>query len=140
MYVRDEIAVLKASRVVAVVGATNEQNRPGYRAPQFLQQHGFRIVPVNPNEREILGEKAYPSLSAVDLPFDIVYILRRAEAVPPIVDEALSKSARVIWLAEGVKSEAARGKAEAAGVDYLEDRCIHCAVRDNLAALGLAKA
>ena len=134
---RSEVEVLRQSKVVAVVGATNDQQRPGYRAPQFLQRHGYRIIPVNPNEQEVLGERCYSNLAAVPEPFDIVYILRRAEAVPPIVDEALKKGAKVVWLPEGVTSAEAEAKARAAGADFLQDRCIHCAVNDNKAALGL---
>jgi uncharacterized protein len=135
---RSELEILKQSKVIAVVGATTEQKRPGFQAPRFLKGHGYTIIPVNPSEPEILGEKCFPSLSAIPVPFDVAYILRRAEAVPPIVDEAVQKGAKVIWLPEGVTSAEAEAKAKQAGVDFLQDRCIHCAVNDNKAALGLA--
>jgi predicted CoA-binding protein len=89
-----------------------------------MQQAGYRIIPVNPNEEEVLGEKAYPSLEDVPGPLEIVNIFRRPEYVPEIVEAAIRRNARVIWMQLGVTHQAAAGRARAAGLDVVMDRCI----------------
>jgi predicted CoA-binding protein len=89
-----------------------------------MQSVGYRIIPVNPNETEVLGEKAYPSLDDVPDPFEIVDIFRRPEYVPDIVEAAIRRNARVIWMQLGVANEAAAARARAAGLEVVMDRCI----------------
>jgi predicted CoA-binding protein len=89
-----------------------------------MQRRGYRIIPVNPNETAVLGERAYPSLDAVPAPFDIVVIFRKPEHVPAIVEGAIRRGARAIWMQEGVAHQEAAAKARAAGLEVVEDRCI----------------
>ncbi|OIQ10084.1 hypothetical protein MOOR_01540 [Moorella thermoacetica] len=111
---------------IAIVGLSDKEDRPSYQVARYLQDHGFRIIPVNPAVETILGEKAYPDLEAIpaDIPIDIVDVFRRAEAVPPIVDAATKRGVPVIWLQEGVVHEEAAARARAAGLEVIMDRCI----------------
>ncbi|AOQ25394.1 putative protein YccU [Moorella thermoacetica] len=111
---------------IAIVGLSDKEDRPSYQVARYLQDHGFRIIPVNPAVETILGEKAYPDLEAIpaDIPIDIVDVFRRAEAVPPIVDAAIKRVVPVIWLQEGVVHEEAAARARAAGLEVIMDRCI----------------
>jgi predicted CoA-binding protein len=127
-----ELEILKRSKNIAVVGATNTPRRPGNVAPKFLLDHGFNMIPVNPTETEIHGQKVYPSLSAIPDPIDIVSVFRASENVPPIVDEAIKVGAKVVWMQEGVVHEEAAAKAREAGLEVVMDRCIHCAVNENV--------
>ena len=127
----NEVQILKDAKVIAVVGATNSERRPGNIAPKFLIDHGLNVVPVNPSETEIHGRKVYKSLSDIPEPIEIVSVFRASENVPPIVDEAIKVGAKVVWMQEGVIHEQAAAKARAAGLEVIMDRCIHCAVRDN---------
>src|ERR1700679_2957287 len=94
--------ILKSSRIIAVVGLSNRRMRASYGVAQYLQSVGYRIIPVNPNEREVLGEKSYARLQEVPGPVDIVDIFRRSEFVPEIVDAAIRIRARCVWMQEGV--------------------------------------
>ena len=116
--------LLRNSRIIAVVGLSSRRSRPSYGVSEYMQSKGYRIIPVNPNETEILGEKAYPSLADVPEPIDIVDIFRRSESVPEIVDEAIRIGAKGIWMQEGVIHEEAARKARAAGLEVVMDRCI----------------
>ena len=116
--------ILQQHRVVAVVGLSDKPERDSYRVAQFLQEHGYRIIPVNPNVSEVLGEKAYARLSDVPEPVDMVDIFRRPEAVPEIVDEAIDKSAKVVWMQEGIAHNEAADKARAAGLKVVMSRCM----------------
>ena len=98
--------------------------RPGYGVSEYMQSVGYRIIPVNPTETEVLGEKAYPSLDDIPEPVDIVDIFRRSEFVPDIVDAAIRIGAKCVWMQEGVIHEEAAAKARAAGLDVVMDRCI----------------
>ncbi|MDN5325428.1 MAG: uncharacterized protein PWP41_123 [Moorella sp. (in: firmicutes)] len=111
---------------IAIVGLSDKEDRPSYQVARYLQDHGFRIIPVNPAVETILGEKAYPDLEAIpaDIPIDVVDVFRRAEAVPPIVDAAIKRGVPVIWLQEGVVHEEAAARARAAGLEVIMDRCI----------------
>ena len=128
---RSELQILKASKTVAVVGATSTPRRPGNVATKYLLDHGFNVIPVNPQEPEVHGRKTYPSLLEVPGKVDIVSVFRRSENVPPIVDEVITIGAQAIWMQEGVEHEEAAAKARAAGIDVIMNRCIHCAIRDN---------
>ena len=116
--------ILKEYKTIAVVGLSSQKWRASYSVSEYMQSVGYRIIPVNPNETEVLGEKAYPSLDDVPEPFEIVDIFRRPEYVPDIVEAAIRRNARVIWMQLGVANEAAAAGARAAGLEVVMDRCI----------------
>ncbi len=116
--------LLAVSKTIAVVGLSNSRFRPSYGVAEYLQQAGFRIIPVNPNETQVLGEKSYARLEDVPDAVDIVDIFRRSEFVAPIVDSAIAIGAKAVWMQEGVGDEAAAAKARAAGLFVAMDRCI----------------
>lgn len=116
--------ILKGSKTVAVVGLSPKPDRPSYDVARYLQARGYRIIPVNPQATEILGERSYPSLSAVPAPVDVVDIFRRSEDVPPIVEEAVRAKAGVVWMQEGIINEQAADAARRAGLDVVMDRCM----------------
>jgi len=118
--------VLSTARTIAVVGLSDKPDRDSNEVARYLQSQGYRIVPVNPMLTEVLGEKAYPSLSAVppDVKVDIVDVFRRSDQVPPIVDEAIARGDKVVWMQLGVENAAAAAKARAAGLTVFEDLCI----------------
>jgi predicted CoA-binding protein len=121
----DEVGeVLKRAKNVAVVGLSSSPLRPSYGVAAYLQTHGYRIIPVNPNIRGALGEKAYPTLAEVPEKIDIVNVFRRPEFVPEVVDEVLRLQLPVLWMQEDVVHEEAARKARAAGVFVVMDRCI----------------
>ena len=107
-----------------MVGLSSQTWRPSYSVSQYMQSAGYRIIPVNPNEREVLGERAYASLDDVPEPVEIVDIFRRPEHVPDIVEAAIRRQARVIWMQLGVANQAAADRAIAAGLEVVMDRCI----------------
>jgi predicted CoA-binding protein len=111
-------------RVVAVVGLSNDPERPSYRVAAYLQQHGYRIIPVNPTCREILGEKCYPSLKDIPFPVEIVDIFRKVDAIPAIVQEAIQIKARAVWMQLGLAEPASAQKARDAGLEVVMDRCL----------------
>jgi len=116
--------ILETYKTIAVVGLSSQTWRPSYSVTQYMQRAGYRIVPVNPNEREVLGERAYASLDDVPEPIEIVDIFRRPEYVPEIVEAAIRRHARVIWMQLGVANQAAADRAIAAGLEVVMDRCI----------------
>jgi predicted CoA-binding protein len=116
--------ILESARVIAVVGLSSKRWRPSYGVTEYMQRAGYRIVPVNPQETEVLGEKCYPDLDAVPEAIDIVDIFRRSEYVPEIVDAAIRKGAKAIWMQEDVVHEDAARRATEAGLDVVMDRCI----------------
>lgn len=116
--------ILKGARTIAVVGLSSKPWRPSYGVAEYMQRAGYRIIPVNPNEREVLGEKSYPSLEAVPERVDIVNVFRRSEFVPEIVESAIRIGARVVWLQEGVRHDEAAERARQAGLEVVQDRCI----------------
>jgi uncharacterized protein len=116
--------LLRKSRVIAVVGLSSKKFRPSYGVAEYMQKEGYRIIPVNPNETEVLGEKAYARLEDVREHVDIVNIFRRSEFVPPLVEDAIRMGASAIWMQEGVVHEQAAEKARAAGLAVVMDRCI----------------
>jgi hypothetical protein len=116
--------ILTRYKTLAVVGLSSKPTRPSFGVAEYMQRHGYRIIPVNPRETEVLGEKAYASLDAVPEAPEVVVIFRRPEFVPEVVEAALRKGARVIWMQEGVVHEAAAARARAAGLTVIQDRCI----------------
>ena len=116
--------ILGEHRVLAVVGLSADWYRPSYFAAKYMQEHGYRVIPVNPKYGEILGEKCYPSLRAIPEEVGIVDIFRKAQDVMPIADEAIAIGAKVLWQQLGVKNAAAAEKARAAGLETVMDRCV----------------
>lgn len=116
--------LLAKTKTIAVVGLSSDPMRPSFGVSQYMQQKGYRIIPVNPNEGNVLGEKAYASLSDVPEGIDMVDVFRRPEFVPAIVDEAIRLKIPSLWLQEGVVHEAAAQKARDAGIAVVMDRCI----------------
>ena len=116
--------ILRVGRTIAVVGLSAKRYRPSYGVAEYMQRAGYRIIPVNPHETEILGEKCYPDLESVPEPIDIVDIFRRSEYVPEIVEAAIRKGAKVVWMQEGVIHEEAARRAQEAGLEVVMDRCI----------------
>src|SRR6266508_4231842 len=108
--------VLSAARTIAVVGLSGKRFRPSYGVAEYMQRSGYRIIPVNPQESQVLGETAYPDLDSVPDSIDIVDIFRRSEFVPEIVEAAIRKGAKVIWMQEGVIHEDAARRAMDAGL------------------------
>ena len=116
--------ILRVCRTIAVVGLSAKRYRPSYGVAEYMQRAGYRIIPVNPHETEILGEKCYPDVESVPEPIDIVDIFRRSEFVPEIVEAAIRKGAKVVWMQEGVIHEEAARRAQEAGLEVVMDRCI----------------
>jgi len=116
--------LLKNAKAIAVVGLSNSPLRPSHGVALYMQQHGYRIIPVNPKIESALGEKSYPSLDAVKLKIDIVDIFRRPEFVPDIVDQAIKLKIPAVWMQEEVVHQQAYDKAKRAGLFVIMDRCI----------------
>jgi uncharacterized protein len=116
--------LLRKSHVIAVVGLSSKKFRPSYGVAEYMQREGYRIIPVNPNETEVLGEKAYARLEDIPEHVDIVDIFRRSEFVAALVEEAIRRGASAVWMQEGVVDEEAAEKARAAGLAVVMDRCI----------------
>ncbi len=116
--------VLQSAKTIAVVGLSNNPMRASFGVSRFLQRQGYRIIPVNPNETEVLGEKAYASVRDVPDPIDIVNIFRRPARVAEIIDAIAGRSVGCVWMQEGVVNEEAARKAEGLGIPVVMDRCI----------------
>ena len=116
--------ILRTCKTVAVVGLSDRPDRDSHRVAAYLQQHGYRIVPVNPNVATVLGEPAYPGLRAVPVPVEVVDIFRKPAAVPEIVEDAIAMGARVIWMQEGIAHNAAADRARAAGLEVVMNKCM----------------
>ena len=116
--------ILREYKVIAVAGLSSNPLRPSFGVAQYMQKHGYRIIPVNPAETEVLGEKSYATLLDVPDKVEIVNVFRRAEFVPAIVDEAIQIGAKCIWMQEGVVHDEAAAKARAAGLSVVMDRCL----------------
>lgn len=119
-----EEEILNSSRVVAVVGLSPNPDRPSHGVASYLKKQGYRIIPVNPQAREILGEVCYPDLASIPEPVDVVDIFRRSEEVPAIVEEAIKIGAKAIWMQEGVINKEAAVRAKEAGLLVVMDRCM----------------
>jgi uncharacterized protein len=116
--------ILKENHVIAVVGLSADWYRPSYFAAKYMQEHGYRVIPVNPKYDSILGEKCYRSLRDIPEPVDIVDVFRKADDVMPIAEEAIAVRAKVLWQQLGVRNEGAAAKARAAGLEAIMDRCV----------------
>lgn len=124
----DDIAklrrILKDNRTVAVVGLSANWYRPSYFAAKYLQEHGYRVIPVNPQYDSVLGEKCYKALADIPEKVDVVDCFRRGEEIPALAREAIAIGAKVLWMQLGVASAEGRRIAEAAGLEVVEDRCM----------------
>ena len=116
--------ILRSARTIAVVGLSTNPRRPSYGVARYLQRAGYRIIPVNPNVSEVLGERAYATLSELPGPVDVVEVFRRSEFAGAVVDEAIAIGAAAVWLQDGVIDEAAAERARAAGLDVVMDDCM----------------
>jgi predicted CoA-binding protein len=116
--------ILRECRTVAVVGLSAQWHRPSYFAAKYLQEHGYRIIPVNPAYESVLGERCYKTLADIPDPVDIVDCFRRSEEIPALAEQAIAIGAKVLWMQLGVRHAEARAKAEAAGLEVVEDRCM----------------
>ena len=120
----DEEKILNTYRTVAVVGLSPKAERPSHRVATYLREQGYRIIPVNPKEKEILGETSYPDLASIPDPIEVVEIFRGTEEVLPIVEEAVKAGAKAIWMQEGVINEEAAASAREAGLMVIMDKCM----------------
>lgn len=116
--------ILSSTKTIAIVGASSDRTRASFGVSRYLQRSGYRIVPVNPGEAEVLGEKAYASLAEVPDKIDLVAVFRRPQFVPQLVEEAISRSIPAVWLQSGIVHEEAKTRAESAGLDFVMDRCL----------------
>jgi uncharacterized protein len=116
--------ILKTYKTIAVVGLSSNPARPSHGVARYIKDAGYRIIPVNPNEREVLGEKAYARVEDVPENVEIVDIFRKAQDVPPVVDGAIRAGAKVVWMQLGIENEAAGERARAAGIVVVMDACI----------------
>jgi predicted CoA-binding protein len=121
---KSNVQILRAAKTIAVVGLSSHPGRPSFGVSAYMHSAGYRIIPVNPAETEVLGEKSYASLDEVSGPVDIVNIFRRAEFVPDIVDAAIRIGAKCVWMQQGIVHEEAARKARAAGLEVVMDSCI----------------
>jgi predicted CoA-binding protein len=117
-------SILGEAKTIAVVGLSSDPNRDSHEIAEYLQSKGYRIIPVNPNETEVLGEKAYPSLLDVPEKVDVVDVFRRAEYTPEVAEQAVKIGAKVLWLQDGIVNEDAWRVAQEGGVDVVMGVCI----------------
>lgn len=116
--------ILRECKTIAVVGLSANEMRPSYFAAKYMQDHGYRIIPVNPNYDEILGEKCYPDLASIPEPVDMVDLFQRSDRVMPFVEQAIQIKAKVVWLQLGVINDEAEKVASDAGLNVVVDRCV----------------
>jgi uncharacterized protein len=116
--------ILKQAHTIAVVGLSANWWRPSYFAAKYMQEHGYRVIPVNPAYQEVLGEKCYASLRDIPEKVDIVDCFRKSEEIPPIAEEAVAIGAKALWMQIGVINHSAADAARAAGLDVVMDRCV----------------
>ena len=128
MPIVDDIAglrrILARSHTLAVVGLSAQWYRPSYFAAKYMQDHGYRIVPVNPRYTEVLGEKCYPDLRSIPDPVDIVDCFRKSPEIPPLAEDAIAIGAKVLWMQLGIENPEAARRAVAAGLDVVMNRCV----------------
>ena len=118
------LEILKTYKTIAVVGLSSNPSRPSYGVTEYMQSEGYKIIPVNPNETLVLGEKSYARLEDVPEKIEIVDVFRRAEDVPPVVESAIKIGAKVLWMQLGIENAEAAERARAAGLIVVEDACI----------------
>jgi predicted CoA-binding protein len=116
--------ILRGNHTIAVVGLSAQWHRPSYFAAKYMQEHGYRVIPVNPTYDTILGEKSYKRLADIPEPVDVVDCFRKSEEIPAIAEEAIKIGAKVLWMQLGVHNAEARKRAEAAGLEVIENRCV----------------
>jgi hypothetical protein len=118
--------IFKNGKTVAIVGISPKEDRPSYRVAAYLQSKGYRIIPIRPDSDTILGEKVYPQLMEIpkEIEIDVVDIFRKSEEVPPIVEEAIQRGAKIVWMQEGVIHQKAAEEAERAGLRVVMNRCM----------------
>jgi uncharacterized protein len=116
--------ILRKHKTLAVVGLSAQWHRPSYFAAKYMQEHGYRVIPVNPAYPEILGERCYKSLRDIPERVDIVDCFRKSAEIPALAEDAVAIGAKVLWMQLGVHNEAARARAEAAGLEVVENRCV----------------
>jgi hypothetical protein len=116
--------ILLSTKIIASVGLSSNLEKESYSIAAYLQEQGYRVIPVNPTATEILGEKAYPDLSSVHEKIDVVQVFRRSEDVPPVVDEAIQVGAKAVWMQVGIENEEAAQKARAAGLQVVMNACM----------------
>ncbi len=122
---RDEIKnLLKDTKTIAIVGLSSKPDRPSYGVAEYLQNHGYKIYPVNPVEIEVLGEKSYPDLKSLPVIPDLVNVFRKSETVLPVVDEAIEIGAKFIWFQLGVVNDEAIKKSQDNNINVVVDKCI----------------
>jgi predicted CoA-binding protein len=119
-----EERILNSSRTIAIVGLSSKPDQPSYRVASYLKEQGYKMIPVNPAEQEILGERCYPDLASIPESIDVVDVFRRSEKVPPIVEEAIRIGANAVWMQEGVINEEAAARARKAGLMVVMDKCM----------------
>ena len=119
-----EEKILKSSRIIAMVGVSPKPDRPSFKVASYLKEQGYRIIPVNPRAKEVLGEPTYPDLSSIPESVDVVDIFRRSEEVPGIVEEAIKVGAKAVWMQEGVINEETAARARQGGLLVVMDRCM----------------
>lgn len=128
MPVVDDIAelrrILTHARTIAVVGLSANWYRPSFFAAKYMQDHGYRVIPVNPNYAEVLGERCYPSVTAIPGDVDIVDCFRKPEEMAPLAQEAITKGAKALWMQLGIRNDEAARIASDAGLDVVVDRCV----------------
>jgi uncharacterized protein len=130
------LEILRKYKTLAVVGLSSNPARASYGVSEYLQNAGYRIIPVNPNETEVLGEKSYARLEDVPEKVEIVDVFRRAEDVPPVVDSAIRVGAKVVWMQLGIENAEAAERARAAGLIVIEDACVFVEHRRRVKQLG----
>jgi hypothetical protein len=119
------IKIMKESKTIAVVGMSRKAHRAGYYVPRYLQEAGYRIIPVNPHlHDDVLGESPVDTLSEIAEPVDLVLLFQRSENVPPFVTEAIKIGAKAVWMQLGIRNDVAASEAEAAGLDVVQDACM----------------
>lgn len=128
--------ILETTRTIAVVGLSSNPAKISFQIAAYLKSQGYRIIPVNPTADTILGERAYPDVLSIPEPVDVVQIFRRPEDVPPVVEQAIQKGAKAVWMQEGITHPEAAAKAEAAGLWVIQDRCMRTEHRRWIAGAG----
>jgi uncharacterized protein len=130
------LEILKKYKTMAVVGLSSNPARASYEVAEYMQSAGYKIIPVNPNETEVLGEKSYARLQDAPVKIEIVNVFRRAEHVPPVVDSAIEIGAKVVWMQLGIENATAAERGRAAGLIVVEDACVLVEHRGRMRQLG----
>ncbi len=116
--------ILKTIRTVASVGVSSSEEKPSYWIFNYLMEHGYQMIPVNPTASEILGRKTYPDLASIPQKIDVVQVFRKSEDVPPVVELAIRVGAKIVWMQKGIINEEAARNAESAGLKVVMNRCM----------------